>query len=152
MEARRYGIKIPRMDQQRPDTCTQGPLQANVVNTLRSSILNHGAYSLQNYGFLFPDDVVPGPYNVSFNNKKSNPISLNELKTSRSTKKLFKYNNSIVLGGKNYTRIVKAVFADKNVYNPLSKCKGIGFMMHELNEAIENENHRIINDKMNRHW
>ena len=99
------------------------------------------------YGFLFPDDVVPGPYNVSFNNKKSNPISLNELKTSISTKKLLKYNKIIVLGGKNYTKIIKAVFADKNVYNPLSKCKGIGFMMHELNDALKNRAPLLSNPK-----
>ena len=31
------------------------------------------------HGFLFPDDNIPGPYNVSFNLKTSNPITFQEL-------------------------------------------------------------------------
>jgi hypothetical protein len=93
------------------------------------------------YGFLFPDDIVPGTYNVSFNNKKSNPITLDELKSSKSTQELDKYDNIVVLGGKNYTKMVNDIFTAKNVYNPLSKYKGIGFMMHELNEAIKEDVH-----------
>jgi hypothetical protein len=89
------------------------------------------------YGFLFPEDIVPGPYNVSFNNKKSNPISLDELKSADSTQKLYKYDDIVVLGGKNYTKMVNDIFTDKKIYNPLSKCKGMGFMMQELNEAIK---------------
>ena len=89
------------------------------------------------HGFLFPDDIVPETYNVSFNNKKSNPIGLDELKSADSTQKLYKYNDIVVLGGKNYTKMVNDIFTDKQIYNPLSKCKGMGFIMQELNEAIK---------------
>ena len=31
------------------------------------------------YGFLFPDELVTGPYNESFNDRKTNPITTKEL-------------------------------------------------------------------------
>jgi len=30
-------------------------------------------------GFLFPDEIIEGPYNISFNDKKMNPISIEAL-------------------------------------------------------------------------
>jgi len=64
------------------------------------------------YGFLLPDDVIPGPYNVSFNDKKTNPISLKDLARQAEQKKINKYKSVVVLGG------------------------GIGYMMGKLNDAI----------------
>lgn len=91
------------------------------------------------YGFLFPDDVVPGPYNVSFTDKKSNPISSEELRKQESAKKIDRYDHIIVVAGKDYTNMIKSIFTDKNVYNPISNCKKSGFMMQKLKNAIENE-------------
>lgn len=88
------------------------------------------------YGFLLPDDVVPGPYNVSFKDKVTNPISLKDLLKQAKEKKLNKYERVIVLGGKNYVKIVEQVFIRKAVLNPLSGCKGIGYMMSRLNDAV----------------
>lgn len=51
------------------------------------------------YGFLFPEDIVPGPYNVSFNTKKTNPISLKDLSNQIKLKNLDKYEEVVVLGG-----------------------------------------------------
>jgi len=31
------------------------------------------------YSFLFSNDIVPGTYNVSFNDRKTNPIAIKEL-------------------------------------------------------------------------
>jgi len=89
------------------------------------------------YGFLFPDDFISGPYNVSFNKRKTNPIPLKELMTQAKQKKLSKYEKIVVLGGKNYIRIVRCVFSDKEIYAPLSNCKGIGYMIGKLNAAIK---------------
>lgn len=33
------------------------------------------------HGFLFPDDKIPGPYNVSFNDKKTKPVNIDQLST-----------------------------------------------------------------------
>jgi len=88
------------------------------------------------YGFLMPDDMIPGPYNVSFNDRKTNPINLKDLAKQSKKKKINKYKRIVVLGGKNYADIAKQVFIEKTVLNPLSGCKGIGYMMGKLNDAI----------------
>ena len=88
------------------------------------------------YGFLLPDDIIPGPYNVSFNDRKTNPINLKDLVKQSKKKKIDEYKRIVVLGGKNYAEIAKQIFIGKTVLNPLSGCKGIGYMMGKLNDAI----------------
>jgi hypothetical protein len=90
------------------------------------------------YGFLFPDDNVAGPYNTAFNKKGTNPIANEKLTRQAKKKGLNEYHKIIVLGGKNYIKRVRQVFSDKKVSAPLEKCKGIGYMMKKLNEAILN--------------
>ncbi|MCL0077971.1 hypothetical protein M1N61_02855 [Peptococcaceae bacterium] len=89
------------------------------------------------YGFLFPDDILSGSYNVTFNDKSTNSITIEELKSQAEEKGLYDYDKIIVLGGKNYVRIVKNVFQNKEIYSPLSDCKGIGYMIGKLKDAIE---------------
>lgn len=88
------------------------------------------------YGFLFPDDIIQGPYNVNFNDKGTNPITINELSNQLMENGLNNFDKIVVLGGKNYVNMIKAVFRIKNIYAPLSDCQGIGYMMGKLNEAI----------------
>lgn len=95
------------------------------------------------YGFLFPEDMVNGPYNVSFNFKRSKPISKEELSEQVRRKPIDDYEKIVVLGGKNYTKIIEDVFKDKQILNPLYGCKGIGYMMQKINELIDKH---IINN------
>jgi hypothetical protein len=48
------------------------------------------------HGFLFPEDVVPGPYEFTFSKPKTNPITIGELKTQATKKGLEKYQSIIV--------------------------------------------------------
>ena len=89
------------------------------------------------HGFLTPDDLVPGPYDATFNNKSSNPISTHKLITQAQEKRLFKFEKIIVLGGMSYTEIVKEVFINREVVNPLTGLKGVGYMVHKLNEKMK---------------
>lgn len=89
------------------------------------------------YGFLFPNDLVEGPYNVSFNDPQSRPISLEALSAQVKRKGLDKYDRIVVLGGKNYTTIIERVFAGKEVSAPLRGCRGIGYMMGRLKDSID---------------
>ncbi len=88
------------------------------------------------YGFLMPDDVVPGPYNVSFNNASSNPITFVPLLQQAKNCGFEKYETLIVLGGKNYVKMIEKLFPTKRFIVPLSDCTGIGFMIQKLNNAI----------------
>jgi hypothetical protein len=89
------------------------------------------------YGFLFPDDIVSGPYNVSFNDRKTRPVTANELSVQVLKKGLNNYDKIIVLGGTNYVEMVNEVFSGREIIPPLSGCKGIGYMMGKLNDAIK---------------
>ena len=93
------------------------------------------------YGFLFPDEVVQGQYNECFHNKTSNPMTLNELSSQIPSKELDKYEKIIILGGKYYTNMMEKLFNEKEVYNPLGDCKGIGHMMKKLNNLINSSLH-----------
>ena len=88
------------------------------------------------YGFLLPVDIVPGPYNVSFNNMSTKPITVQELFQQSTKKGLDQYDTILVLGGKNYTGIASKVFRHKEITAPLAGCKGIGYMMGRLKNAI----------------
>ncbi|MGC8612509.1 MAG: DUF6884 domain-containing protein [Athalassotoga sp.] len=92
------------------------------------------------HGFLFPDDMVPGSYNVSFNNKKTHPITVDELKKQAKDKKLYGFDEIVALGGRNYTQIVKQVFESNEIIEPLRDCRGIGYMIQRLNNAISSYN------------
>ena len=89
------------------------------------------------YGFLFPDDIVPGPYNVSFNDRKTDPITIKELSAQVKEKELDNYKRITILGGKNYVEMANEVFSSKEILSPLSDCKGIGYMMGKLNDSIK---------------
>ncbi len=89
------------------------------------------------YGFLFPNDIVPGLYNVRFNDRKTNPITTKELSAQVKEKELDSYGQIVILGGKNYVEMANKVFSSKEILTPLSDCKGIGYMMGKLNDAIK---------------
>jgi len=90
------------------------------------------------FGFLAPADIVPEPYDVSFNYPGSHPISVDELRKQVQDRDMDKYEEIIVLGGKVYVHIVEEVFPGKKVKAPLSGCRGNGYMMQLLNNAIRN--------------
>lgn len=89
------------------------------------------------YGFLFPDEVVHGQYSECFHNKTSNPITLENLFLQIKTKELDKYEKITILSGNYYTHMMKKLFSEKEVLNPLNGCKGIGHMMKKLNGLID---------------
>jgi len=89
------------------------------------------------YGFLFPDDIIPGPYCVTFNKKSTNPISVASLSAQVSEKGLGRYDEIIVLAGKEYVRVVEDVFPGKQVNAPLAGLR-IGQKNSVLKNSIEN--------------
>ncbi|MHC1686651.1 MAG: DUF6884 domain-containing protein [Methanothrix sp.] len=91
------------------------------------------------YGFVFPEELIPGPYNVSFNDKKTCPITIDALVQQIRQKELDDVEKVVVLGGKSYSAIVEKAFQGKTIINPLANCRGLGYMMHKINEAIKDK-------------
>ena len=88
------------------------------------------------YGFLLPDEIVPENYNVTFNDPKTNPITVEELRKQAERKGLTNYDEIVVLAGSNYVEIVKKVFTGKRVITPLRGLGGMGSMMSAMKKAI----------------
>ena len=88
------------------------------------------------YGFLFPDELIPGNYNVTFNNPKTNPIGVEELRKQAEHKGLMKYDEIVVVAGSNYVKIVRKVFAGKKIITPLEGRGGMGPMISAIRRAI----------------
>lgn len=89
------------------------------------------------YGFLWPDDMVPGPYDVSFLKPGSNTIRDEELISQIRSKGLDDCKSIIVLGGRTYANIVRRCFSGRLIIEPLSGCGRIGNMTHQLKVALD---------------
>jgi hypothetical protein len=90
------------------------------------------------YGFLWPDEIIPENYNVTFKKLSTNPITITDLISIARLKNLLSYDRIIVIAGKEYVAMAKQVFPGKEIHNPLDGCAGNGIMMNRLNSAIQN--------------
>lgn len=88
------------------------------------------------YGFVFPDELIPESYNVSFNDRRSNPISAVELCKQAQEKGLLEYDRIVVMGGANYRQMMAIVFKGKQLDFPLQGMKAMGPMIAWMNQAI----------------
>lgn len=86
------------------------------------------------YGFLDPETLIED-YDISFNSKKTGPISNNILKKQIESLEFFRYEQIIGLGGKEYRKRISECFKDYQieVIFPFEGCKGIG----EMQKAIK---------------
>jgi hypothetical protein len=98
------------------------------------------------YGFLAPKDIVPERYDVTFNNKRTNPIGPYELIRQAENRGLSTCDEVVVLGGERYRDILGLVFAGKPLINPLIGCKGMGEMMNRLDRLTLDVNDLPSND------
>jgi len=94
------------------------------------------------HGFLFPDELIPENYNVTFNDPKTNPIGVDELRKQAEMKGLMKYDEIVVVAGSNYVNIVKKVFEGKKITAPLKGLGGMGQMISVMKKAIKESKER----------
>jgi Family of unknown function (DUF6884) len=62
------------------------------------------------YGFIWPDFIISGPYNVSFTDKTSGVIGLDRLKAQVLEMDLDQYIPIVGLGGKEYRNMITKAF------------------------------------------
>lgn len=63
------------------------------------------------YGFITPDFLIPGPYNVTFKKKKTNPITADTLRQQIVEQRLDSFDEIIGLGGKDYREAIGTAFS-----------------------------------------
>jgi hypothetical protein len=88
------------------------------------------------YGFVFPDDLIPGPYNVTFYKKETNPLSAEQLAQQAHQLHLDECDRIIVLGGQRYVKMIQQIFTGKEIVKPLAGARGMGYMMKKINEDL----------------
>jgi len=88
------------------------------------------------YGFLAPDDLIEGDYNVTFKDQSTNPISLEVLVRTAGQKRLFGYRRIVAVVGKDYLDRIESVFPGILIVTPLAGCKNMGEMIGKLKKAI----------------
>jgi hypothetical protein len=63
------------------------------------------------FGYLWPGDPVPGPYNVTFKRRSPAPISAGDLRRQVADRHLDSFDRVIALGGRDYRSQIEAAFA-----------------------------------------
>ncbi len=63
------------------------------------------------YGFIPPDFMIPGPYNVTFKDVSTNPVSVSTLREQIQAQSFDRFEMVIGLGGREYRAAVKRAFA-----------------------------------------
>ena len=67
------------------------------------------------HGFIDPDFIIPGNYDVTFKDPSTKPISLRELKEQIKQKALDSFDTVVVLGGRDYAGVVCNAFSGLEV-------------------------------------
>lgn len=67
------------------------------------------------YGFVPPDFVIPGPYNVTIKDSSANPIAISALREQIRAQGLDGWHQVIGLGGKDYREVIEDAFAGVGV-------------------------------------
>jgi len=67
------------------------------------------------YGFIDPDFIIPGNYDVTFKDASTSPISIRKLKEQIKQKGLDGFDMVVVSGGRDYADIVSQAFSDFEV-------------------------------------
>ncbi|MBN6186812.1 hypothetical protein JQN58_07360 [Aneurinibacillus sp. BA2021] len=113
-------------------------------HTYAETFFEHWVILSAKHGFLLPADPVPGNYDVAFGSKHQDIISIEALKRQAEEKGLHRADEIVIVAGKKHTKIIQAVFGDRCMYHfPLQGCKGIGYMLQRLKNAVQ-ENKEII--------
>lgn len=90
------------------------------------------------HGFMSPDFIIPGPYNVTFKDRSTNPVSVSILRSQIQAQKLDRFETVIGLGGTGYRAILEQAFAASpaRVCFPLAGLRS-GKAMQAIKRAIE---------------
>ncbi len=72
------------------------------------------------YGFINPDFMIPGPYNVTFKSPSAEVVTISTLQTQARQQGLYDYARIIGLGGKEYRAILTKVFHGRSLEFPFA--------------------------------
>ncbi|MEK7016221.1 DUF6884 domain-containing protein [Bacillus sp. FSL R9-9410] len=89
------------------------------------------------HGFLRPNDIVKENYDLAFDSKSDEIISVEQLKKQMADKNLIQFDEIVLLAGKKHRKVVTKLYPEGIITYPLEGCKGIGYMLQRLKEAVK---------------
>jgi hypothetical protein len=72
------------------------------------------------YGFVDPGYVIEGPYNVTFKDRRTNPVDIATLRRQVVEHHLRDFDLILALGGKDYRRVLKDAFDPTGLVFPFA--------------------------------
>ncbi len=91
------------------------------------------------HGFLRPNDIVLENYDLAFDSKSDKVISIEQLQKQMVDKSLLQFDEIVLLAGKKHKKVVTKLYPEGMITYPLEGCKGIGYMLQRLKEAVKEE-------------
>ncbi|ANS48422.1 hypothetical protein BM86_09165 [Bacillus thuringiensis] len=91
------------------------------------------------HGFLRPNDIVLKNYDLAFDSKSDEVISIEKLQKQMVDKSLLQFDEIVLLAGKKHKKVVTKLSPEEMITYPLEGCKGIGYMLQRLKEAVKEE-------------
>lgn len=91
------------------------------------------------HGFLRPNDIVLENYDIAFDSKSDEVISIEQLQKQMVDKSLLQFDEIVLLAGKKHKKVVTKLYPEEMITYPLEGCKGIGYMLQRLKEAVKEE-------------
>lgn len=90
------------------------------------------------YGIIHKNFIIPGNYDVSFNNPKSNPVNVDFIQNQHIIRTLESYTTIEVLAGKKYFDILSKCLT--NLEWVFKGLPGMGYQQQYCVEKINNDN------------
>ncbi|EJR90078.1 MULTISPECIES: DUF6884 domain-containing protein [Bacillus cereus group] len=89
------------------------------------------------HGFLRPNDIVLENYDLAFDSKSDGVINIEQLQNQMVDKSLLQFDEIVLLAGKKHKKVVTKLYPEEMITYPLEGCKGIGYMLQRLKEAVK---------------
>ncbi|WP_324659179.1 DUF6884 domain-containing protein [Bacillus cereus] len=89
------------------------------------------------HGFLRPNDIVLENYDLAFDSKSDEVINIEQLQKQMVDKSLLQFDEIVLLAGKKHKKVVTKLYPEEMITYPLEGCKGIGYMLQRLKEAVK---------------
>lgn len=124
----------------RAEDAYTGPLTKKYQEFAKRFFPNNWVILSAKYGFVFPNDLIHGPYDVRFGRKNPEVISIDELRKQLYEKELNKYDTIVVMAGKDYADVIKKVFQEAKIITPLE-----GMRLGKTMKMIKDRPYEIMN-------
>ena len=89
------------------------------------------------HGFLRPNDIVLENYDLACDSKSDEVISIEQLQKQLVDKSLLQFDEIVLLAGKKHKKVVTKLYPEEMITYPLEGCKGMGYMLQRLKEAVK---------------